>query len=71
MPKDIDECLAGTSMCEQICHNSPGSFTCDCFMGFTLSADRHACDKSGIILKLCLYHNTIFIILLNWEIHEW
>lgn len=31
---DIDECELGTSDCNQICHNTDGSYECDCNTGF-------------------------------------
>ena len=36
IPKsDINECTLGTDTCAQICHNSPGSYTCSCWPGYT------------------------------------
>ncbi|CAL8103565.1 unnamed protein product [Calicophoron daubneyi] len=32
---DIDECLSGSSSCEQICVNTFGSFRCECYDGYT------------------------------------
>ncbi|KDD75638.1 hypothetical protein H632_c577p0, partial [Helicosporidium sp. ATCC 50920] len=34
--EDVDECALGTHNCDQICHNVPGSFQCDCRAGFKL-----------------------------------
>ena len=32
---DIDECLAETDLCEQMCINTPGSYDCSCDDGYT------------------------------------
>lgn len=50
---DIDECLTGTSRCEQLCQNTPGSFTCSCFLGYTLKSDHRSCVKAGIFKEEC------------------
>ncbi|XP_053391131.1 mucin-like protein [Mercenaria mercenaria] len=45
--KDINECLSdytGKDKCEQLCHNSVGSFTCYCESGYKLNADKRTCD---------------------------
>ena len=41
---DQDECGAGISCCDQMCVNTPGSYTCGCRAGFTLSADGCRCE---------------------------
>jgi hypothetical protein len=33
---DVDECN-GTSICQQVCINTPGSFECGCEQGYELS----------------------------------
>ncbi|XP_062601606.1 uncharacterized protein LOC134263292 [Saccostrea cucullata] len=43
--EDIDECLEGQSGCDHICTNTPGSFRCTCYMGFTLNKDNSTCNK--------------------------
>ena len=45
--KDIDECTDATSGCQQICTNSPGSFSCSCFFGHTLKSDNKTCEAPG------------------------
>ena len=32
----MDECAEGTADCDQICVNTPGSYTCKCREGFQL-----------------------------------
>ncbi|CAH1238883.1 SCUBE1 [Branchiostoma lanceolatum] len=46
---DVDECLpnAGQGHCDYhngICHNSPGSYSCQCKIGFELKVDQHECS---------------------------
>ena len=45
--KDIDECTDATSGCQQICTNSPGSFSCSCVVGHTLKSDNKTCEAPG------------------------
>ena len=41
---DVDECANSTlHNCYQICENTNGSFTCDCYMGYRLSIDGFMC----------------------------
>jgi hypothetical protein len=42
--KDVNECAADISLCDQNCTNSEGSFECSCMGGYTLNADGMACD---------------------------
>ncbi|KAJ1122375.1 hypothetical protein NDU88_000864 [Pleurodeles waltl] len=41
---DIDECAFRNGQCEQLCYNFPGSFSCDCNLGFTLRPDNRTCE---------------------------
>ena len=41
---DIDECTEDSHRCEQICHNSVGSYACSCNAGYRLSQDGVTCD---------------------------
>ncbi|KAK9804303.1 hypothetical protein WJX72_005862 [[Myrmecia] bisecta] len=66
--EDIDECAEGSSGCDQICVNEPGSFHCECKDGFTLFGgsrgvagfcfpkDRCLEDNGGCE-ELCSSHN--------------
>ena len=40
---DIDECQAGTHLCNQTCANTNGSYMCECTDGYTLGIDRTSC----------------------------
>ncbi|XP_064613092.1 uncharacterized protein LOC135476878 [Liolophura sinensis] len=41
---DIDECTEGTSGCSNFCVNDPGSFHCDCPLGYELGDDGLQCQ---------------------------
>ena len=46
---DIDECELEDDECQQICGNTPGSYVCGCYFGFTLSSDKRSCrGKFGL-----------------------
>ena len=45
---DVDECIENSSGCAQICHNTIGSYTCGCNIGYSLGSNNHSCD--GIIM---------------------
>ena len=42
---DHNECLSGTHVCEQLCENSHGAYTCSCKNGYRLAtANNRTCD---------------------------
>ncbi|XP_020621257.1 EGF-containing fibulin-like extracellular matrix protein 1 [Orbicella faveolata] len=41
--QDVDECTVGSHFCDDICHNTLGSFTCHCKSGYRLMADLKTC----------------------------
>ena len=43
MFSDVDECTVGSHFCDDICHNTLGSFTCHCRSGYRLMADLKTC----------------------------
>ena len=43
---DIDECIEGTHNCQQVCNNSPGTYSCSCNDGFSLDEDSISCSPS-------------------------
>ena len=53
---DINECLANSRYCSQICVNSNGSFYCSCKPGFQLAADNTDCNGE---FKLLVSVNSI------------
>ncbi|TRY57352.1 hypothetical protein DNTS_024943 [Danionella cerebrum] len=49
--QDIDECAMERSLCQPngVCENRQGGFVCVCNDGFTLSDDKHSCEKVEMI----------------------
>ena len=41
---DINECSENVSGCAQLCHNTVGSYTCSCDIGYQLSSNNHSCE---------------------------
>ena len=41
---DTNECIEQTSGCDQICRNTPGSYYCECLVGYRLHTDNHTCN---------------------------
>ena len=52
-PPDIDECRANTSSCQQVCVNTPGSYTCQCRVGFSLNTDGTTCAGMFSLRPIC------------------
>ena len=51
---DIDECLMGTSGCQQLCFNTNGSYYCQCNTGYRLMNDNSSCDGMYSYCILCV-----------------
>ena len=49
-----------SSGCTQICNNTPGSYFCTCFTGFSLDANNHSCTG-----KITKKHNSIVFCIQN------
>ena len=58
---DIDECLEGTSKCNQYCHNSDGGYFCSCQQGYTLDSDKHTCVGKETHLLLNFVLNVLLL----------
>ena len=41
---DLDECAMNSSLCDQICENTFGSYECSCSPGFKLVEGSNKCD---------------------------
>ena len=53
-------------MCEQICRNTVGSYTCSCNAGYALANDRLGCTSKTIMQYLALVLSSLAIqILMN------
>ena len=44
---DVDECL-NTSICEQICTNTDGSFVCGCLTGYRFTENASHCEGMSL-----------------------
>uniref|UniRef100_A0A8C2I4F6 Si:dkey-235d18.5 n=1 Tax=Cyprinus carpio TaxID=7962 RepID=A0A8C2I4F6_CYPCA len=40
---DVDECTQDNRLCEHNCMNQPGTYSCVCSPGYTITADLHNC----------------------------
>ncbi|XP_071068728.1 low-density lipoprotein receptor-related protein 4-like isoform X3 [Dasypus novemcinctus] len=50
---DIDECSMAYSPCGQLCHNVPGSYSCDCVQGYQLHNGTD-CRVTGDAVKILI-----------------
>ena len=41
---DVDECLEGSHICQQVCLNHEGNYSCTCEVGCNLQADGFSCN---------------------------
>ncbi len=50
-PTENNECSSNaTNSCEQLCTNTPGSYTCQCNAGFRLNTNGRTCDGMHIVV---------------------
>ena len=45
---DVNECLLNNGNCSQNCTDTIGSYTCSCYVGYTLNDDRRTCAGKEI-----------------------
>lgn len=55
---DVDECTKEKHYCDQICHNTIGSYRCSCTAGYKLNVDGRTCEG------MLLYHRSKHLFLL-------
>ena len=51
---DIDECADDTHLCDQICTNTVGSYTCACNLGYLLHYNGTSCHGISLIIYPCV-----------------
>lgn len=49
---DINECELNVDNCDQTCTDLPGSYFCNCSMGYELNVDGHTCDGKNEFLEI-------------------
>ena len=49
---DIDECSLDNTLCQQLCLNNDGGYTCACFNGFKLIEGTNQCEGNNILVYL-------------------
>ena len=55
---DVDECSENSHNCEQVCVNTPGSFTCSCGEGYeALDNGRSCIGRANNIVLYCISLN--------------
>lgn len=42
---DIDECASGQALCDHICNNNEGSYSCRCYYGYQINTDGRGCTQ--------------------------
>ncbi len=76
---DIDECQTGASDCNQNCINTPGSYSCTCFLGYELNGNNTCVGKphtnydavTATHKLWCCYSHTQTMMLLQQLLHKW
>ena len=54
---DADECATGSDLCEQVCTNTVGSYTCGCWPGYSPTSNLLSC--LGKYMS-CIWHKETF-----------
>lgn len=57
---DINECET-FGICDQICTDIPGSYTCSCGRNYVLQEDRRSCIFKGIRFSFIKYIRYTFV----------
>ena len=65
---DIDECSAGTDMCDHICQNTPGSYTCSCRSGYSLSQNGRTCVGTCALNIMSLSHKLSLLLQISMNV---
>ena len=48
---DTNECLDANGGCQQICHNTIGSFRCSCRIGYSILPDGFNCSGKDVLFS--------------------
>ena len=55
---DIDECNVTSPPCDQMCTNTPGSYVCSCYAGYTMATDGR-CNGKNIFVCQAADHSSL------------
>ena len=53
---DIDECFVNADVCDHVCTNTIGSYTCSCNDGYALDDDGHTCNGNWMFYSIEIYN---------------
>ena len=51
----VDPCLEGNHICQQVCLNHKGNYSCTCEVGCALQADGFSCNGEHKVILLFVY----------------
>ena len=61
---DINECAINNGGCSQVCLNTEGSFSCDCYPGYELGPNNHTCNGRCTRFTKVLIYNGYYILVM-------
>ena len=59
---DINECATNNGGCSQVCLNTEGSYSCDCYPGYELGFNNHTCNGRCTTFTKVLIYNDYYIL---------
>ena len=59
---DINECAINNGGCSQVCLNTEGSYSCDCYPGYELGPNNHTCNGRCTTFTKVLIYNGYYIL---------
>ena len=59
---DINECATNNGGCSQVCLNTEGSYSCDCYPGYELGPKNQMCNGRCTTFTEVLIYNGYYII---------
>ena len=57
---DINECAAGTDLCDQNCTNTVGSYRCSCGLGYRMNDNGYQCDGKHALHDMHIAKSTLY-----------
>ena len=60
---DINECATNNGGCSQVCLNTEGSYSCDCYSGYELGPNNHTRNgRSTTFIKVLIYNGYYILV---------